>query len=460
MTSGIDIVRLPYRSDARSWYGALRPLPWPIWLDSGFPDSGDGRYDLIAADPFMTLRTVAGVTEVTDSDGTTVQHDKPPLSVLRDVLGAPSETLVDVPFGGGAIGFLAYDLGRDLGMLPGVASRASWPSLAIGLYDWAVVIDHAVRKCWFVSHGLDPRGAHSSERALSLLKSANKGMQDAPVADVRLVELQPDDAGYRDAFARVQRYIRDGDCYQINLARRFLARTNQDAWQLYQALRAANPAPYGALLEYPFGEVLSSSPEQFLRLRGRQVTTRPIKGTRPRGIDAETDRQLRAELLRSSKDRAENVMIVDLLRNDLGRVCDPGSISVPGLFEVETFTTVHHLVSTVSGRLREGADAIDLLQACFPGGSITGAPKRRAMEIIDELEPLRRDVYCGSVIRLGFDGNLDSNIAIRTAMQQGQDLVYWAGGGIVADSQCEAESQEINDKAAAFLGLAENGGRR
>jgi para-aminobenzoate synthetase component 1 len=258
---------------------------------------------------------------------------------------------------------------------------------------------------------------------------------------------------YARGFDRIQRYIRDGDCYQVNFAQRFVARVSHDAWTLYQRMRQDNPAPYGALLEYPFGQVLSSSPEQFLGLRGGLVQTRPIKGTRPRGDSAGQDMALRAELLSSEKDRAENVMIVDLLRNDLGKVCRPGSIEVPGLFEIESFATVHHLVSTVTGRLREDSDALDLIAACFPGGSITGAPKQRAMQIIDELEPVRREVYCGSVFRLGFDGNLDSSIAIRTALLRGRELYYWAGGGIVADSDCQAEYQESLDKAAAFLRL-------
>jgi para-aminobenzoate synthetase component 1 len=258
---------------------------------------------------------------------------------------------------------------------------------------------------------------------------------------------------YAAAFDRIKDYIREGDCYQVNLAQRFRAQTSHDAWALYQRIRLVNPAPYGALLEYPFGEVLSSSPEQFLCVQEGRVQTRPIKGTRPRGHDAESDRALRAQLLSSEKDRAENLMIVDLLRNDLGKVCEPGSIAVPGLFEIESFATVHHLVSTVTGRLRAGKDAIDLLAGCFPGGSITGAPKMRAMQIIDELEPVRREVYCGSVIRLGFDGNLDSSIAIRTLLKQGTEVYYWAGGGIVADSQCASEYQESLDKAAAFLRL-------
>jgi para-aminobenzoate synthetase component 1 len=258
---------------------------------------------------------------------------------------------------------------------------------------------------------------------------------------------------YAERFARVQDYILAGDCYQVNLAHRFCAHSRDDPWTVYQRMRLENPSPYGAFLDYPFGQVLSSSPEQFLRVRDRQVTTRPIKGTRPRGERAADDLALRAQLMNSAKDRAENLMIVDLLRNDLGRVCEPGTIEVPGLFEIESFATVHHLVSTVTGRLRPECDAIDLLQACFPGGSITGAPKLRAMQIIDELEPQRRENYCGNIIRLGFDGDLDSSIMIRTALMRDNRVYYWAGGGIVADSVCTAEYQESLDKAAAFFRL-------
>ena len=261
------------------------------------------------------------------------------------------------------------------------------------------------------------------------------------------------EAAYTAAFKRVQRYIRAGDCYQVNLAQRFAAPAKGDPWSAYCRLRELNPAPFSAYLKTPFGEVLSSSPERFLSLRHGQVETRPIKGTRPRGANAADDAALRQVLSESEKDRAENLMIVDLLRNDLGRVCRPGSIQVPALFATETYASVHHLVSTVRGELRHDEDAVSLLRACFPGGSITGAPKIRAMQIIEELEPHRRGVYCGAIGYLGFDGAMDTNIAIRTIVHSRGEVRFWAGGGLVFDSDSEQEYRETFDKASRLIEL-------
>jgi para-aminobenzoate synthetase component 1 len=450
-----ELVRLRYLPDSRAYYAALRELPWPVWLDSGFPESGGAYHDVLAADPYLTLSSRDGVTLLDRSGQGPQRAPDDPWTVLRRALGEPAATGADLPFAGGAIGFLGYDLARTSGMLASRPGLPGWPDMAVGLYDWAVVVDHARRRSWFVCQGRDPRGRQRRQSVWRRLLAVDSPMPTPP-GGARwgsVCERGMGSDAYARSFDRIKHYIREGDCYQVNLAQRFRARTPHDAWTLYQRLRLDNPAPYGALLEYPFGEILSSSPEQFLSVRDRVVQTRPIKGTRPRGHTAEHDAALRAALLSSPKDRAENLMIVDLLRNDLGKVCEPGSIAVPGLFQVESFATVHHLVSTVSGRLRADRDAIDLLRAGFPGGSITGAPKRRAMQIIDELEPVRREAYCGSVIRLGFDRNLDSSITIRTLLKRGRDLYYWAGGGIVADSDCAAEYQESLDKAAAFLRL-------
>ena len=260
-------------------------------------------------------------------------------------------------------------------------------------------------------------------------------------------------AAYAEAFQHIQDFLHAGDSYQVNLTRRFRAHSTEPAWSLYRRLRTNSPAPYGAYLSYPDITICSNSPEQFIQKTGQQVSTRPIKGTRPRGLSAVDDQRLQHELMHSHKDRAENLMIVDLLRNDISRVCRPGSVQVPELFGLTTYATVHHLVSTVKGELAAGQDTIDLLQACFPGGSITGAPKQRTMQIIDELEPVSRELYCGSIFWLGLDGNMDSNISIRTLLKKQDTLYYWSGGGIVADSISAAEDQESLDKAAAFFTL-------
>jgi para-aminobenzoate synthetase component 1 len=239
----------------------------------------------------------------------------------------------------------------------------------------------------------------------------------------------------------------------VNLTQRFAARAEGDAWHAYLKLREINPAPFAAYLDLPDGKIVCSSPERFLRVTGGHVETKPIKGTRPRSTDPTRDRALAEELRASAKDRAENVMIVDLLRNDLGKVCAPGTVRASKLFDVESFASVHQLVSTVEGRLAPGKHALDLLGACFPGGSITGAPKVAAMKIIEELEPHRRGIYCGAIGYVGYDGNMDLNIAIRTLVQRGDHVYTWAGGGIVADSNVHAEYQESLDKAAAMLAV-------
>jgi para-aminobenzoate synthetase component 1 len=260
-------------------------------------------------------------------------------------------------------------------------------------------------------------------------------------------------AEYEQAFERIRRYIVDGDCYQVNLAQRFEAQACGDPWRGYLALRHLSPAPHGAYLNLPFAQVMSVSPERFLQVRNREVETRPIKGTRPRAVDPRLDAERAQALAASAKDRAENVMIVDLLRNDLAKNCRLGSVHVPRLFAVESFAGVHHLVSTVRGELAQGRDALDLLRGCFPGGSITGAPKVRAMQIIEELERYRRGIYCGCIGYLGDDGAMDTSIAIRTLVHRAGTVRYWAGGGIVADSVAAEEYQETLDKAGCFFEL-------
>jgi para-aminobenzoate synthetase component 1 len=265
---------------------------------------------------------------------------------------------------------------------------------------------------------------------------------------------------YGHAFNAVHKYLHEGDCYQINLAQRYSAQASGDAFAAYLELHRLSAAPYSAFLDWPQLQILCSSPECFLRIQQGRVETKPIKGTRARSDDAAEDSRLAEELRHHSKDRAENLMIVDLLRNDLGKCCEPGTVKAPKLFEVESFANVHHLVSTVEGKLRSGHDALDVLRDCFPGGSITGAPKQRAMEIIEQLEPHRRGAYCGTIGYVGHDGNMDSNVAIRTLVYANQEIRCWAGGGIVADSKCEAEYQETLDKATAMLELLRRFGGR
>jgi para-aminobenzoate synthetase component 1 len=262
---------------------------------------------------------------------------------------------------------------------------------------------------------------------------------------------------YRHAIERIQQYIQAGDCYQVNFAQRFRAPCQGDPWTAYCALRAACPTPFSGFQSLPDGAaVLSLSPERFVKVSERLVETRPIKGTRPRGVTPAEDAANAAELLASPKDRAENLMIVDLLRNDLGRTCRTGSVRVPELFSLESYPNVHHLVSSVTGQLADDRDALDLIAGSFPGGSITGAPKIRAMQIIDELEPTRRGLYCGSLLYLDVRGEMDSSIAIRSLLVKDGQVCCWGGGGIVADSQWQAEYQESITKVKVLLDTLQN----
>ena len=446
------VTELTHWTSAARRFRTLSGLPWSIWLDSAAADDQE-RFDILAADPYVTLRTCGAVTEIAARGDTARESTRAPLELVREQLGDVEAGAPGLPFSGGAVGYFGYDLGRRLERIPAIAAAdIAMPDLAIGLYDWAVVVDHAARRTWLIGNGRDARTFRDWRELVARL-SAEPPAAPAPFR----VHARPisslDRGAYAAAFRAVQEHIRRGDCYQVNLTQRFSAHAEGDAWHAYVRLREINPAPFAAYLDLPYGKVVCSSPERFLRLRDGRVETKPIKGTRPRSKDPERDRALAEELRTSVKDRAENVMIVDLLRNDLGKCCVPGSVRASKLFDVESFASVHQLVSTVEGRLAPGKHALDLVAACFPGGSITGAPKVAAMKIIEQLEPQRRSVYCGSIGYIGFDGNMDTNIAIRTLVQQGGRVYTWAGGGIVADSNVDAEYQESLDKAAAMLAV-------
>jgi para-aminobenzoate synthetase component 1 len=451
--SSLRIAEIEYPSDVARLYRAVADLPWPVWLDSATRAVPDGRYDIVAADPSTTIRTRGELTEIGGRDGRATVSRDAPFELLREQLGAPVHARGGIPFAGGALGYFGYDLARRFERLPSIAAvDVAMPDLAVGIYDWAVVVDHAACRARLVSHGRDPRTLATWDSLVERL-GTESSWKPPPFRVLSEPTSSFTRAEYAQAFRRVQKHIREGDCYQVNLTQRFRARASGDAWHAYLKLQEINPAPFAAYLDLPDGKVLCSSPELFLRVIGGRVSTKPIKGTRPRSSDPSRDRELADALRAASKDRAENVMIVDLLRNDLGKSCVPGSIRADELFDVESFASVHHLVSTVKGRLAPDKDALDLLAGCFPGGSITGAPKLRSMEIIEALEPYRRGVYCGAIGYVGFDGDMEVNIAIRTLVQHGEFIYAWAGGGVVADSEVGAEYQESLDKAAALLAV-------
>ena len=451
------LTEIPYRTDSSIWFATIAERPWSVFLDSCHPHSRKGRFDILTADPYCTLSTFGSITEIRDARGEPLRRSPDdPFSLLRDALGERLACDAELPFCGGALGWFGYDLGRRIERLPDRAVAAeALPDMAIGLYDWAVVVDHHRRRSWLTAQGRDPRTHRIWWRLIRRFSRPDEKPLRGSFRTSGPTRCNLDRAAYGRAFDKIKRYIRDGDCYQVNFAQRFSVAATGNGWHAYRDLRRLNPAPFGAYLNTPFGQVLSSSPERLLQLRDGKVETKPIKGTRPRGGTPEGDSALAQELSFSEKDRAENLMIVDLLRNDISRVCEPHSVRVPKLFSIESFATVHHLVSTVTGRLRPQEDALSLLKACFPGGSITGAPKIRAMEIIEELEPNRRGVYCGSIGYIGFDGAMDSNIAIRTLAYNKGELRCWAGGGNVHDSDVDQEYAETFHKASAMLSLME-----
>ena len=433
---------LPYRANPAEYFAAIRHAPGAVLLDSGRPAAERGRYDLLSAWPEATLAVWPD-----ESGSDFLQRLRENLKMLGEAsLPAPYE----LPFAGGLIGYLSYDFGRHLEQLPHQAiDDIGLPDARFGLYAWALVSDHQARTSQLVFH---PRLPESERQRLLALFS--QPAADTPASFKLHTQMTPDlsAAAYEQALARIQDYIQAGDCYQVNFAQRFRAACNGDPWVAYCALRAACPTPFSGFQSLPDdGAVVSLSPERFVRVNQRQVETRPIKGTRPRGLTPQEDAANAAELLASPKDRAENLMIVDLLRNDLGRTCRTGSVKVPELFSLESYPNVHHLVSSVTGELADDKDALDLIAGSFPGGSITGAPKIRAMQIIDELEPTRRGLYCGSLLYMDVRGEMDSSIAIRSLLVKDGQVCCWGGGGIVADSEWQAEYQESMTKVRVLL---------
>ncbi|SHE22283.1 aminodeoxychorismate synthase component I [methanotrophic endosymbiont of Bathymodiolus puteoserpentis (Logatchev)] len=449
MPSTPQLYSLPYLLDSARLFSAIAAQPWSIFLDSGLAEKRQGRYDIFATEPLCTLITHGAETQVCSGNNTYVSKQDP-FTLVKQQLTA-QKAFPEVPFNGGAIGYFAYDLGRQLEKIPKLTVDAEHiPDMAVGVYQWAVVVDHQEQKSYLVGC------ADSDQQWQALIKQFSAYPEAVTVGEFQVtssVQANMSEESYAQAFAKIKKYLQEGDCYQVNLAQRFVANCQGDPWAAYQQLRKINSAPFSGYLNVPGVQVLSSSPERFLKVFQGRVETKPIKGTRPRKENEQENQQQIDALQRSHKDRAENVMIVDLLRNDISKNCIPSSVKVPKLFEVESYATVHHLVSTVTGRLDEKYHALDLLRSCFPGGSITGAPKIRAMEVIEELEPNRRGVYCGAIAYIGFDGNMDSNIAIRTLVHSEHTIRFWAGGGIVNDSVLEEEYQECFDKAAAMLSL-------
>lgn len=441
--------------DSFGIFTAFKDGPYAFFLDSGMNKGGLGRYSFIGNNPFKIFKAKNGKLSWIEKEHTKEENGNPfkALKELYHQYHHPYHSFL--PFIGGMVGFFGYDLCHHIEKFnPTTIDDVEIPDLYLGFYDGAVVIDHEAEKVYItdagVREGAEERVRHLHEIIKEFEKNpkpVNPQFKEEPVSfEQNLTKDQ-----YKKAINDVKAYIQAGDIYQANMTRRFKAPLRDEPIELYKKLRDINPAPFASFIDFGEGHIVSSSPERFISLRKGIIETRPIKGTCPRGKNEEEDKAHYEALLRSEKDRSELLMIVDLERNDLSKIAKVGTVEVPELFVIEKYATVFHLVATVRAELEENKDPIDCLMATFPGGSITGAPKIRAMEVIDELEPTQRNIYTGSIGYIGFNGEMDLNIVIRTIVCKENTAYFQVGGGIVWDSDAESEYQESMDKAKALM---------
>ncbi len=458
---------LIYQPESAHWFLRVRHLPYAIWLDSCHPGSPYGRFDIISAAPQCIFETYGEKTSIQFCDGKHEESRQDPFVLLKQYLPIDNQQTEELPFTGGGLGYFGYDLGRRLERMPIKSQQdINMPDMCLGIYPWAIIQDHHQHKAWLVineglSQNLNSRYNFSAIETLFLHSSENT-KRDAlalfhadkkNIFKINKFGSNLNAENYYSSIAKIQEYILAGDCYQVNFAQRFSTEFDGDPFIAYLLLREALPSPFSGFMQLKNGTVLSLSPERFIQVSGTHVETKPIKGTIKRGATPIEDAANSLWLQQSVKNRAENVMIVDLLRNDLSKHCT--NVQVPTLCELQTFANVHHLVSTVTAELRENTTAIDVLRDSFPGGSITGAPKIRAMEIIEELEPTRRSLYCGSLGYISTNGRMDTNIAIRTLVCDYNKMYCWGGGGIVADSEAEQEYRESIAKVKVLMDTLE-----
>ncbi|OED46684.1 aminodeoxychorismate synthase, component I [Endozoicomonas sp. (ex Bugula neritina AB1)] len=454
----LTIFQLEYQQDSSVYFEYFKALPYACFLDSCAEnyDGNNSRFDIISAQPSVMV-TVDHHGELLidnflDVPLPPISKDSP-FDVLSELLASMSPVRSEeLPFTGGTLGFWGYELCELLEPEKIVPRQNNTPMMSVGLYHWALITDHETQQCSLVFHpDIDAQLQQNILQQLDKLAPAEESFQLQKPFESTQSQQQ-----YFDSFAAIQDYIQAGDCYEVNLTQEFTAPYSGCSWSAYKKLRQVSPAPYSAYLSNPHIDILSHSPERFIKVNDRHVETHPIKGTRPRGRTPEEDQAYANELLSSSKDKAENLMIVDLLRNDLGKVCETGSIQVPRLFALESYANVHHLVSSVTGTLPEHADVFSLFSNTFPGGSITGAPKIRSMEIIRELEPAPRSTYCGAIGYASCNGNMDTSITIRTIVAHNNRMHCWGGGAIVSDSDCREEYQESITKVKNLMTALES----
>lgn len=440
--------------------------PYVFFLDSGMDAQKLGRFSFLGFDPFLVFRSKGGRVEITEGGLPPKTVEGNPFYILRDLLSRYSLKKAHnaIPFTCGAVGYFGYDLCHHIEELPSEAvDDIKLPESSVAFYDRSIIVDHLKDRVYIASCGFpETEQKKRMDRCQARLEELKEKISSCANISRKILE-EPSDSydhnltsnftksDYLEAIKVAKEHIACGDIYQVNLSQRFSCNLNTPPQTLFERLREITPAPFSAYLDLEEAKIVSASPERFLCKRGRNIHTRPIKGTRPRGGDPVEDERLRIELLSSIKDRAEHIMIVDLERNDLGRICEYGSVLPTEFVMLESYSTVFHLVSTVSGLLKKEADAIECLVNSFPGGSITGAPKIRSMEIIDSLEPTKRSVYTGSIGYIGFDGNMDTSIVIRTFIIKDDKAYFQVGGGIVADSDPEKEYQETLDKAKGLI---------
>ncbi|MCX7923715.1 MAG: aminodeoxychorismate synthase component I [Clostridia bacterium] len=465
MRTEINIVeKIEKQISVEDIYQTFINKPYCMILDSSLNKNKLGKYSVVVFDPFLVFKSKGMCMEIIRG---TDMHRLwgNPFEELRKLLNKYKTDVIsrEVPFTSGCVGYLSYELCRLIEELPVVdKENAGISDMVMGFYNNALIIDHTTEDIYVSASSVGLPECTDMEDRLKQRIESIKQCLEAYQNDPDELSISSERNGeklesyftrksYCEMVQKAREYIRNGDIFQVNLSQKFKTRIRRRPDEVYTKLRKISPAPFSAYLSIDDIKVISSSPERFIKIEGRTIETRPIKGTRPRGKTPEEDNALREELLSSKKDRAELTMIIDLERNDIGKVCKIGSVKVDKFIEIEEYATVFHLVSTITGDLEDGKDVVDCLMATFPGGSITGAPKVRAMEIIDELEPTRRDIYTGAIGYIDFSGNADFNIAIRTIIVKGNEAFYNVGGGIVWDSVPEKEYQETLDKGKALM---------
>ena len=440
---------MPYVSDSSIYFEAIANDPWSCYLDSGIQDDLDenisdkSRYDIMVSHPFIKIIADESTVSIEENNLKKITKENP-FNVLEGILANFNIQETSLPFTGGALGYFSYELSQS--SIKNNKDHVGMPLMMIGIYDWALIVDHQEKTACIASHLINKDTKDYLTTLTKKLKSVKHNNQLFKI-NSNIKSLLNFEA-YDLMVNKILSFIKEGDVYQINISNKYIVSCEGNSWTGYKKLREINRAPFMAYFHFDDFDILCGSPERFIQSQSKRVETRPIKGTEPRDINPIKDKENAEKLLASEKDRAENLMIVDLLRNDLSKNCIPGSVNVKALCELKSYSNVHHLESIIEGVLKPHSTLTKLLKDCFPGGSITGTPKKRSMEIISDLEPHRRDIYCGSIGYIGFNHNMDTNIAIRTLVRKDNNIHFYSGGGIVAQSNSKNEFDEISFKAS------------